>query len=99
MPTITAPPILIDSVGFSRQFNVQMNPFGLFQVGASNLYQVLQSQLIVDPPIGIFLSSDNGNTWPEQDALHHPHGSGGFVIQGKSCCFVPSTGIISTLYT
>jgi hypothetical protein len=94
---VATPPILIDPVGYSRQFNAQINPMGFFQVGA-NLYLVLQTDAAVAAkfPIGVWLSIDSGATWIEQDAANHPAAAApGYG--GKAVSFDGAT--IRILYT
>jgi len=75
MPVITSTPVQVaPPPGSFRQFASEVNPF-LFKVGTS-LYQVLVSAQGTGPALlrvlGIFKSTDNGNTWTEMDSANSP---------------------------
>jgi hypothetical protein len=93
---VTAPPVFVDATNASCPFFVAIHPWGPFQVGA-NLYQVLTYNApgMGSPAIAVYLSTDNGATWTEQDAAHHIIQSGNIV--GRSVAFNAATGIILIL--
>jgi hypothetical protein len=95
-PLVTSPPNLIDPVGYSRQFSAEINPMGIFVVGAS-LYLVLapDSRAVPNVAAGVWKST-TGSAWTEQDAANHPS-AGPPGWKPESCTFNSATGIISIL--
>src|SRR5579862_9627721 len=85
--SVVLPPVLIDPTFCSRQFGAQIDPMGFFRRGLS-LYLVLAYQITTGPgvkgQIGVYRSTDGGNTWTEQDAANHPPTG---TRSGLSCCF------------
>ncbi len=95
MPIVTSAPVLVDTVNFSRQASNEINPYeGVF---GTDLYQVF----IVDPiighvaRIGVFLSTDGGSSWTEQDSSNSPNQGN---VSKFTVFFEPSTNSIHIFY-
>lgn len=80
--TVTNAPVIIDPIDFSRQARGEVNPFEFIVNG--NIYQVLtNSQVAPNARVSVYLSTNSGLTWTEQDAINAPS--------------APDTGIVSYL--
>lgn len=91
---VQAPPTLIDAVNYSAQFGQQINPFGIFQKSASAWYQVLTYS--DGTAIGVWLSTNQGTTWTEQDTPNHIPRTAN--VTGQSVYFNSATGVIQILW-
>lgn len=84
-PLITRPPILIDPVGYSRQFIPEVDPF-LFKDGSS-IFVVLQAQraILGNQPISVFSVDPATGIATALDTAHQPSGDITANIEGLSC--------------
>lgn len=90
---VTAAPVIIDPINFARPSFLEHQPY-VFPVG-DNVYAVLANSQTGNNRVGVYLTTDQGLTWTEQDASNAPVGSG----RNFECFFESGTGRIDVCDT
>lgn len=92
---VTRPPVLVDTVGFARQFSDEVNPWLFFTGGSLYVVMVPVQSLTPNVAAGVWKSAD-GTAWAPKDQANAP-GVPAPGYTGKCCNINPATGEISIL--